>query len=525
MAICLATSCSEFDDSDIWDKLNDHEYRIAYLEEVCNKMNADIVNLQTIVTALETNDNIVNASPLQDGSGYVLIFKSGKSIIINHGKDGVDGTNGKDGADGKDGVTPTISVMKDVDGIYYWTINGEWLLINGEKVRASAIDGADGKDGVDGTDGIDGVDGINGKDGITPQFKIENNYWYISYDNGASWDMLGKATGSNGLDGINGADGDSMFKRVYVEDGYVCFEMNDGVGTIIRLPLMKDGTLEVELKEGGILSKVLTNEETRVTTSLVIKGRINEDDMKHIQIMNNLHTLDLSGAYYEVNSNNKYAPLLLVNPYRDVIVNKSLEVLILPKESESFAFDLSYCLSLSKVVISNQAEFYSYEEGKQSMKLCSNIRTLEFKEGASIDCGYPGFWEKINNLNAIIYPSTVVNIPNTITCLATLSTSESVSQGGVRNIKYIYTLPENIVCKALVPPTVEDLSDGGFIWEYDIVEKGYKEKARNGSSTTIYKINITDDNVLYVPRESIELYKSAPLWENFTDIRAIEDNE
>ena len=121
MAICLATSCSEFDDSDIWDKLNDHEYRIAYLEEVCNKMNADIVNLQTIVTALETNDNIVNASPLQDGSGYVLIFKSGKSIIINHGKDGVDGTNGKDGADGKDGVTPNISVMKDVDGILWGT--------------------------------------------------------------------------------------------------------------------------------------------------------------------------------------------------------------------------------------------------------------------------------------------------------------------------------------------------------------------------------------------------------------------
>lgn len=514
MTVCFAVSCNQYDDSEIWDKLNDHESRIAYLERICDEMNTDISNLKTIVTALENNDYVVNAYPLATNDGYTLVFKSGKSIVVHNGKDGKDGV---DGANGKDGVVPKICVKLDTDGFYYWTIDGEWLLIDGEKIRASAIDG---KNGVD---GVDGEDGNNGKDGITPQFKIEENYWYISYDNGISWELLGKATGSNGLDGINGADGDSMFKRVYVEDGYVCFEMNDGVGTIIRLPLMKDGTLEVELKEGGILSTVLTNEETRVTTSLVIKGRINEDDMKHIQIMNNLHTLDLSGAYYEVNSNNKYAPLLLVNPYRDVIVNKSLEVLILPKESESFAFDLSYCLSLSKVVISNQAEFYSYEEGKQSMKLCSNIRTLEFKEGASIDCGYPSFWEKINNLNAIIYPSTVVNIPNTITCLATLSTSESVSQGGVRNIKYIYTLPENIVCKALVPPTVEDLSDGGFIWEYDIVEKGYKKKARNGSSTTIYKINITDDNVLYVPRESIELYRVAPLWENFSNIQAIED--
>ena len=525
MAICLVTSCSEFDDSDIWDKLNDHEYRIAYLEEVCNKMNADIVNLQTIVTALETNDNIVNASPLQDGSGYVLIFKSGKSIIINHGKDGVDGTNGKDGADGKDGATPTISVMKDVDGIYYWTINGEWLLINGEKVRASAIDGADGKDGIDGTDGA------NGNDGITPQFKIENNYWYISYNNGTSWEMLGKATGSNGLDGTNGTDGDSMFKRVYVEDGYVCFELNDNANTIIRIPLMKDGTLQVVLKTAGTLSEVLTSEETRVTTSLVIRGRINEDDMKHIQIMNSLHALDLREAYYEVNDNdNNKSTLFAINPYRDIVVNKSLVVLYLPKESETYDFDLSYCLSLREVMISSpSASFYTLDNNgsRKEMELCYNIRKVEFAEGItnSDDCYTIYDWPKIEMINTLIYPSTMVNIPMTITCFANYYTSESVTQGGVRNVKEKYRLPSNIVCKALVPPTVEDLSNASFIWEYDVVEKSYKEMARNGSSTTIYKMDMTEANILYVPRESIELYKSAPLWENFTDIRAIEDNE
>jgi hypothetical protein len=522
MTTCFAVSCSEFDDSDIWDKLNDHEYRIAYLEEVCNKMNADIVNLQTIVTGLETNDYIVSASPLQDGSGYVLIFRSGKSIIINHGKDG---TDGKDGIDGKNGVTPAISVMKDVDGIYYWTINGEWLLINGEKVRASAVDGSDGKDGVDGTDGA------NGNDGITPQFKIENNYWYISYDNGASWEMLGKATGSNGLDGINGTDGDSMFKRVYVEDGYVCFELNDNVNTIIRIPLMKDGTLQVVLKTAGTLSEVLTSEETRVTTSLVVKGRINEDDMKHIQIMNSLHTLDLRDAYYEVNDNdNNKSTLFAINPYRDIVVNKSLVVLYLPKESETYDFDLSYCLSLREVMISSpSASFYTIDNNgyRKEMELCYNIRKVEFAEGItnSDDCYTIGHWPKIEIINALIYPSTMVNIPMTITCFANNYTSESVIKGGVRNTKEKYRLPNNIVCKALVPPTVEDLSDGGYIWEYDVVEKSYKEIARNGSSTTIYKIDMTDDNILYVPRESMELYRTAPLWEIFTNIRAIEDME
>ena len=227
MAVCIVVSCSKFDDSAIWDKLRDHESRIAYLEEVCKKMNTEIVNLQTIVTALETNDYIVNASPLATGDGYTFIFKSGKSVVIYNGKDGVDGTDGKDGKDGIDGVAPTISVMKDVDGIYYWTVNNEWLLVNGQKVKASATDGKDGENGTD------GIDGSNGNDGITPKFKIEEDYWYISYDNGESWEKLGKATGNNGLDGINGEDGDSIFQKVTQDDKYVYFYLTDG--TMITL--------------------------------------------------------------------------------------------------------------------------------------------------------------------------------------------------------------------------------------------------------------------------------------------------
>ena len=41
-------SCSkEFDDSQIWDKLNDHESRIDYLETLCDQMNTNIKALQT----------------------------------------------------------------------------------------------------------------------------------------------------------------------------------------------------------------------------------------------------------------------------------------------------------------------------------------------------------------------------------------------------------------------------------------------------------------------------------------------
>jgi hypothetical protein len=61
-----------------------------------------------------------------------------------------------------------------------------------------------------GAPGKDGEDGTPGQDGITPQLKIEDGYWYISYDNGSTWTRLSKATGEDGApgqDGQNGEDG------------------------------------------------------------------------------------------------------------------------------------------------------------------------------------------------------------------------------------------------------------------------------------------------------------------------------
>lgn len=189
--------------------------------------------------------------------GYTIIFTKSQPITIYHGEDGKDGqngTDGKDGVDGKDGSTPIIGVKQDTDNIYYWTLNGEWLLdANGNKIKAQGTDGKDGQDGADGENGKDGQDGTNGedgadgKDGITPQLKIENDYWYISYDNGASWTQLGKATGKDGKDGTNGADGnngvngedgkdgDSFFQSVDTSNSeYVVFTLANG--TQIKLP-------------------------------------------------------------------------------------------------------------------------------------------------------------------------------------------------------------------------------------------------------------------------------------------------
>ena len=170
-AMMFIVGCDEtFDDSNIWDKLKEHdeairnhENRIKDLEELCKQMNTNISSLQTIVTALQNNDYVTAVVPITKKGevvGYTITFAKSDSITIYHGEDGVDG---------KDGSTPVIGVKQDGDGIYYWTLNGEWLLdANGNKIKAQ---GTDGKDGVD------------AEDGTTPQLKIENDYWYVSYDN------------------------------------------------------------------------------------------------------------------------------------------------------------------------------------------------------------------------------------------------------------------------------------------------------------------------------------------------------
>ncbi|MBQ8438514.1 MAG: hypothetical protein IJX21_07190, partial [Alistipes sp.] len=235
----FAVSCSEsYDDSALVGRVDNLENRVAKLEELCKQMNTNISSLQTLVTALQNNDYVTGVTPITKSGetiGYTITFAKSQPITIYHGEDGKDGQNG---TDGKDGYTPIIGVKQNTDGIYYWTLDGDWLLdIDSNKIKAQ---GTDGKDGEDGADGADGKDGKDGKDSITPQFKIENDYWHISYDNGETWAQLGKATGEDGQDGqngTNGADGngsDSIFQSVTQYEDYVYFTLADGTG--ITLP-------------------------------------------------------------------------------------------------------------------------------------------------------------------------------------------------------------------------------------------------------------------------------------------------
>jgi len=244
LSLCTAFSaCQKFDDSEIWNSISSLDKRVEALEKLCREMNTNINALQSLVKALENQDYITNVSPIQENGkiiGYTISFAKGDPITIYHGQDGKDGENGSDGADGENGVdghTPIIGVAKDADGIYYWTVDGSWLLdSDGQKVKAIGTDGQNGENGSDGAPGQDGDDGTDGKDGITPQLKIEDGKWFVSYDNGATWIELGKATGDQGPQGKPGVGGDSMFADFDYSSNsdYVVFVLSDG--TEIKIP-------------------------------------------------------------------------------------------------------------------------------------------------------------------------------------------------------------------------------------------------------------------------------------------------
>ena len=237
----------------IWDAIDDLDARVARLEELCKEMNTNISSLKTIVEVIQENDFITDIVPIEKGGeviGYTIMFGKHEPITIYNGEDGKDGQNGS-------ATAPIIGVAKDADGVYYWTLNGEWLLDDeGNKLPVSGKngnDGVDGEEGKDGQNGQDGKPGADGKDGVTPQLKIENGYWYVSYDNGATWTELGKAVGEDGKSGVDGEKGDkgdkgdtgekgdkgdSMFLSVTQDENYVYFTLSDG--TVIKIAKGKE---------------------------------------------------------------------------------------------------------------------------------------------------------------------------------------------------------------------------------------------------------------------------------------------
>ena len=271
LGLLSLVSCTEYDEVAMWNKNEHMGSRLAALEELCSQLNTNIVSLQQIVEALQGNDYVTGVVPVVENGetvGYTISFSKSGPVTIYHGKKGENGQNG---------TTPVIGVEQDTDGLYYWTLDGEWLTDDeGSKILAqgmagksayelavekgyrgtldewlASLNGSNGDDGksayelavengYQGTEeewlaSLKGSAGDQGDDGVTPKLEVrDDGYWYISYDNGQTWNKLGPATGDPG------EDGDSMFSDIDVSDpDYLVLTLAE-TGASIKLPYYKD---------------------------------------------------------------------------------------------------------------------------------------------------------------------------------------------------------------------------------------------------------------------------------------------
>ena len=160
------------------DELAETHAKLKALQELVASVNKDL-------TTLDDSHTIEPASLKETEDGYEVSFRDGKSIFIPYGKDGKDGRT----------LIP-VGVRSDEDSLYYWTVDGEWYLdAEGNKMRAGA------------------TDGVDGEDGIVPQIKVEDGFWWISYDE-ENFDKLVSCEDMDGVGVFSGVDTSDSTKMV-----------------------------------------------------------------------------------------------------------------------------------------------------------------------------------------------------------------------------------------------------------------------------------------------------------------------
>ena len=232
------------------------EDRVTSLENRLDKLEALVNdNVNSIKALVEANAKAVTINSVTTtDNGYVIKFSDGTTATITNGQDGAPGQDGQDGApgqDGKDAAAPQIGVQ-EIDGVLYWTVNGELLKFNGENIRVT---------GNDGQDGAPGQDGQDGKDGITPQFKVEEGKWYISFD-GEVWSEVGSAV----------TEVKSVVTVENTDEAYI-FHIDD---TTISIPKTNAFSLRLDQKDSIELK---AGERIMLTYNIV-----GEDETTHVAV-------------------------------------------------------------------------------------------------------------------------------------------------------------------------------------------------------------------------------------------------
>ena len=208
--LCLLGSCRNGDIDDLQERTDSLEVRVSALEDMQKDMWQNIQALQQIINDASF-DYVTAVTPLADGSGYQIAFKKNAAITIKNGKQG------------EKGDAPDLSVKKDTDGEYYWTLNGEFLLAaDGSKMPVR------GEKGDTGPMGPAGITLADGSTSYMPMVQINKQtmMWEISVDGGKTWASTNVKASGGSIFADNGVDN--------THKGYITLKLSDG--NAISLP-------------------------------------------------------------------------------------------------------------------------------------------------------------------------------------------------------------------------------------------------------------------------------------------------
>lgn len=160
-------SCTKYDEIAMWNRSAESDvekapdtpsYDMSLPLEWCARMNTNAASLRVMVEASTRGDYVTGTVPVVkngETTGYAITFAESRPAMIYHGADGLHAT------------TPVIGVRQDSDGVYYWTLDGQWLTDSDKRiaVRSEPAD-------------------------ATPRLDIDDGYWYISCDGKETWHRL-----------------------------------------------------------------------------------------------------------------------------------------------------------------------------------------------------------------------------------------------------------------------------------------------------------------------------------------------
>lgn len=177
------TACNRYA---LQEDLESLKNEVNELKALCQQLNNDVASLNKFMEAYQGCKMITNV--VETSFGWTIYFNDGTDCDIRNGIDGDKGDTGDKGDKGDTGDAPVIGIRQDTDGIFYWTLNGEFIVVDGKQIPTT------------------------GKDAVAPSFRVNgDNMLQASYDGGESWSDVGKIEGvtttpSAIIDVIDGED-------------------------------------------------------------------------------------------------------------------------------------------------------------------------------------------------------------------------------------------------------------------------------------------------------------------------------